>query len=276
MRYRNVTGIAASLPIAMTLLIAMTGAGFAHAHLQSATPVVDSIVTQPPRQVTITFTEGVEPLFSTIEVTSAAAHRVDEGKPYLVDGDNKRLGVALTSVPPGLPSGIYTVTWHATSVDTHKTEGTFHFTVAATASRGISVEHVWARATAGAATTGAVYLTVTDNGQADRMIGASTPVAASAQLHETIDDHGVMEMRPLGEVVLDPGKPVNFKPGGYHVMLTGLKAPLHAGDRFPLTLKFEHAAPIAVEVNVEAAGASMIDHDHGSMPGMHDQMGHSP
>ena len=48
-------------------------------------------------------------------------------------------------------------------------------------------------------------------------------MAATAELNETIDDHGVMKMRPVDGVALEPGKPVTFKPGGYHVMLTGLK-----------------------------------------------------
>lgn len=270
MRYRHVMTVAAPL------LAAATGTAFAHAHLRAATPAADSTVTQAPKQVVITFSEGVEPLFSTIEVTAAASQRVDQGKPHLVEGDSKRLAVDLAT----LAAGTYTVTWHATSVDTHKTDGTYHFTVAAASASGISLEHVWARASAGAATTGAVYLTVADNGQPDRLVGASTPAAASAELHETIDDKGVMKMRPLdGGVALLPGKPVEFKPGGYHVMLTGLKAPLRAGDTFPLTLTFEHAPPLTTQVKVEAAGSGGMAHDHAGMAGMegmHDHMEHKP
>ena len=138
------------------------------------------------------------------------------------------------------------------------------------------VEHAWARASAGNATVAAAYMTVTDNGRPDRLIGVSTPVAAEAQLHETIDDHGVMKMRLLDGVALEPGKPVTFKPGGYHVMLIGLKSPLKAGDSFPLTLTFEQAHPITVTVKVEAAGAPAMG-GQGSTPameGMH--MEHKP
>ncbi len=262
MRYRTLLAVAAPL------VIADAGHAFAHAHLRSAAPAVDSTVTQAPRDVTITFSEGVEPLFSTIEVTAADAKRVDQGKPHLVAGDDKRLAIDLAALTPGT----YTVTWHATSVDTHKTEGTYHFTLAASDASGITVEHPWARASAGEATTGAVYLTVTDNGRPDRLTGASTPAAAEAGLHESSEDNGVMKMRPLDGIALDPGKPVAFKPNGYHVMLTGLKAPLHAGDTFPLTLTFEHAKPVTVEVKVEATGM----HDHSGMAGMHDHMGRSP
>jgi copper(I)-binding protein len=113
------------------------------------------------------------------------------------------------------------------------------------------VDHPWARASAGAATTGAAYLTITDHGQPDRLTGASTPVADTAELHESMSDMGTMKMRPVDGLTLAPGTPVKLAPGGYHVMLTGLKAPLKAGDTFPLTLRFEHAPPLTVTIAVE-------------------------
>jgi len=243
-------------------------AAFAHAHLWASSPAADSTVTLAPHEVTITFTDAVEPPFSTIEVTGANGQRVDQGEPHMIARDGKRLGVNVATLSPGL----YTVVWHAVSVDTHKTEGTYQFTVAAPTSSGISLEHVWARATAGAATTGAAYLTVTDNGQPDRLVGVSTPVSSTAQLHETIDDQGVMKMRAVAGIDLAPGKPVLFKPGGYHVMLMGLNSPLKAGDTFPLTLIFEHAPPITASVKVEAAGVGGMAYDHGGMKGMHDHL----
>lgn len=246
---------------------------FAHSYLQSASPPVNSTVTLAPSQVTIAFTEAVEPRFSTIEVTGPSAQRVDDGEPHLVAGDTKRLAIGLQSLSPGT----YTVAWQATSVDTHKTDGLYHFTVAAADASDISLEHVWARASAGNATTGAAYLTVTDNGRPDRLVGANTPIAAMTELHETINDNGVMKMRPVPAIALEPGKPVTFMPGGYHVMLMGLQQPLKAGDSFPLTLMFEHAQPITVTVNVEAVGGAGMDHGAmPGMPGMSDQMGHKP
>lgn len=187
-------------------------------------------------------------------------------------GDANRLAIEFAL----LPAGTYTVVWHAASVDTHKTDGTYRFTLAASEAAGISLEHARARASAGNATTGAVYLTLTDHGQPDQLVGASTPIAATAELHETINDNGVMKMRPLARVVLDPGKPVIFKPGGYHVILTGVKAPLKAGDSFPLTLPFAHAQPIIVAVKVEAAGVAGMGHDNDSMEGMHNHMDTKP
>jgi copper resistance protein C len=98
---------------------------FAHAFLKNSSPPVGATVPVPPKAVMINFTEGVEPAFSTIEVQDAQGKRVDEGHPHLINGNQTKLAVDL----PKLPPGEYTVTWHATSVDTHKTQGNFHFTV---------------------------------------------------------------------------------------------------------------------------------------------------
>jgi copper(I)-binding protein len=136
-----------------------------------------------------------------------------------------------------------------------------HLFVAATVDApSITLDHVWARASPGNSTTAAAYLTVTNGGQPDHLVSVSTPVAATAELHETINDNGIMKMRPVAPIALDPGKPVSFQPGGYHVMLMGLKNPLKAGDSFPLTLTFEHAKPLTVTVHVETVGAAGMGH----------------
>jgi hypothetical protein len=98
---------------------------FAHAFLQRASPPVGAQLPVSPAAVTITYTEGVEPDFSTIEVRNAAGTRVDKADPHLIGGEQTRLSVSL----PKLPAGEYTVIWHVTSVDTHKTEGRFTFSV---------------------------------------------------------------------------------------------------------------------------------------------------
>ncbi|HUN44699.1 MAG TPA: copper resistance protein CopC [Acetobacteraceae bacterium] len=113
----------ANLLLPMLLLAASPA--FAHAFLKNSTPPVGSDVPVSPKAVIIDFTEGVEPAFSTIEVQNAQGKRVDDGHPHLVNGNQARLAVNL----PKLPPGTYRVTWHATSVDTHKTQGTFRFTV---------------------------------------------------------------------------------------------------------------------------------------------------
>jgi len=105
-------------------LVAMTGPVLAHAHLVAASPAADATVATPT-EVAISFTEALEPKFSSIEVTAADGTRVDKADLHIV-GDGKHVAVSLAPLQPGT----YTVIWHATSVDTHKTEGRFGFKVA--------------------------------------------------------------------------------------------------------------------------------------------------
>jgi methionine-rich copper-binding protein CopC len=107
------------------VLALAAGPAFAHAHLQTATPPVGGTVDTAPAVVTLTFSEALEPRFSTIEVKDAAGKRVDDGNVHSEAGDAKRFSIGVGKLPPGL----YTVDWHATSVDTHRTDGSFHFTV---------------------------------------------------------------------------------------------------------------------------------------------------
>ena len=96
----------------------------AHAFLDRASPAVGSDVSGSPQVLSLTYTESVEPLFCTVQVTDSSGARMDEGKPA-AQGDGRILQVKLKQLPPGL----YTVVWHVTSVDTHKTDGHFNFTV---------------------------------------------------------------------------------------------------------------------------------------------------
>jgi methionine-rich copper-binding protein CopC len=106
-------------------MFGLTSPAFAHAFLERATPPVGSEVAASPPELSLTFTEGVEPAFSTIEVRDANGAAVPTDKPHVAPGNNQRLIIGL----PKLQPGIYTVIWHATSADTHKTEGSFKFTV---------------------------------------------------------------------------------------------------------------------------------------------------
>jgi copper(I)-binding protein len=120
----------------------------------------------------------------------------------------------------------------------------------------VQVDKAWARATAAGAMSGGIFLTVTDTGAPDRLVGASTPVAATAELHETVNDNGVMRMRPVAGLPLETGGTVVLKPGSYHVMLMGLRQQLKPGDSFPVTLMFEKAGAVTATVMVGTAGAS--------------------
>jgi len=108
----------------LSLLAMALGSVAAHAHamLDHASPAVGSAVASAPREVALTFTQNLEAVFSSVQVTNANGARVDQGKPQ-ISGNTMRVG--LKSLSPGT----YRVRWQALSVDTHKTEGSFTFTV---------------------------------------------------------------------------------------------------------------------------------------------------
>ncbi|HYZ64135.1 MAG TPA: copper homeostasis periplasmic binding protein CopC [Acetobacteraceae bacterium] len=113
------------LPALAVGLLAASSQADAHAHLVRAEPEVGSSVRAAPKQVEITFSEAVEPRFSSIEVTGPGGTNVDRHDVHVPAGDARHLAVGLGPIGPGE----YKVIWHATSVDTHKTEGSFTFTV---------------------------------------------------------------------------------------------------------------------------------------------------
>ena len=113
-----------TLPIVLSLLLvplAMVAAR-AHAFLDHASPLVGSTVASAPAEVVLTFTQNLEASFSTVQVTGPGGARVDQGRAS-VSGNTMRVGIK--SAGPGS----YRVQWHALSVDTHKTEGSFSFHV---------------------------------------------------------------------------------------------------------------------------------------------------
>jgi copper(I)-binding protein len=136
----------------------------------------------------------------------------------------------------------------------------------------VQVTEAWARATPGKSTIGTAYATVTAR-EDDRLLGAESPVAGTVQIHQHTMEGGVMKMRQVDAVPLPAGQPVKLSPGGYHIMLIDLKAPLVAGQSFPLTLKFEKAGTIETKVMIGGVGASgpagaAHEMDHMDMGGM--------
>jgi copper(I)-binding protein len=133
-----------------------------------------------------------------------------------------------------------------------------------TAGAELQVHHPWARASLGAHQTGAAYFTLVNFGSAaDRLIAISTPAAERAQLHgHTMDDQGVMKMRPVDGIEVPPKSETSLEPGGLHVMLMGLRAPLKEGESIAMTLRFEQAGEIDVTVTILAPGAMGPAHRH--------------
>jgi copper(I)-binding protein len=129
----------------------------------------------------------------------------------------------------------------------------------------MQVTEVFTRA-APAGGVGGVFLTIVNAGAADRLTGAGSPDAMKAELHQSTSDDGVMKMRPVDGLDIPAGGTVKLAPGGYHLMLMGLKKPLTAGGQLPVTLVFQNAGRMDVEARVVRPGGSApMPHD---MPGM--------
>jgi copper(I)-binding protein len=100
--------------------------------------------------------------------------------------------------------------------------------------------------------TSAVYVTLSNAGsQADALVSASTEAAQMVELHETSHDGGIMRMRPVKSIPVPAGGKTVLKPGGYHLMLMGLKHDLKPGDKVAVTLKFEHGGETRIEAPVK-------------------------
>jgi copper(I)-binding protein len=99
---------------------------------------------------------------------------------------------------------------------------------------------------------GAAYFTIVNkDSTADRLISAESDVANAVEIHETTMKDNVMSMSPVEAIEVPPNGQVELKPGGYHIMMVGLKQDLNVGDSVTLTLVFEKAGRITVDVAVK-------------------------
>jgi copper(I)-binding protein len=121
----------------------------------------------------------------------------------------------------------------------------------------IQISQPWARATPKGASSAAAYMTVSNTGSAaQRLSCVSSDAAAQCQIHEMTMDGGVMKMRPVqGGLEVKPGETVTLKPGGFHIMLVGLKEPLQAGKSLDATFKVEGGDSVQIEFPIAAIGA---------------------
>jgi len=115
----------------------------------------------------------------------------------------------------------------------------------------VTVDKPWIRTTVAQQTTTAAYLTIT-SAKGGKLVSASSPAAASVDVHEMKMDGDVMKMRAVDTLALPAGQPVELKPNGLHIMLTGLKAPVKAGDVVPIKLVVEDAKGQRETVDVKA------------------------
>ena len=118
----------------------------------------------------------------------------------------------------------------------------------------IRVTDAWARATVPGQSSGAIYATIENKGEADRLVGVTSD-AGMAMLHANEGKDGVARMRMIGELEIPAAGRVPLAPGGTHVMLSGLKAPLTAGGDLAVTMRFALAGAQPVKVAIVDPGA---------------------
>lgn len=132
----------------------------------------------------------------------------------------------------------------------------------------IKIDHPWSRATVAGIPNGGAYFVLENSGEGDdRLVSASSPIADKVELHTNLKDGEVVRMRQVDAVDVPAGSRVALEPGGMHVMLMGLKEPLTEGASFPLTLVFDEAGTVTVDVVVELIsgakdGHEAMDHSH--------------
>ena len=124
--------------------------------------------------------------------------------------------------------------------------------LASAAHAQVTVADPWVRTTVAQQSTTAAYLTIT-SAQGGKLVSASSPIAAAVDVHQMKMEGDLMKMRLVDALPLPAGQPVEFKPNGYHLMMTGLKAPLKAGDVVPIKLVVEDAKGKREIVDVKAA-----------------------
>ncbi len=128
----------------------------------------------------------------------------------------------------------------------------------------VSVNEGWARETIGEVAISAGYVRI-DNGTGAsvRLIGAETPAAGRVEIHNVIDDNGVMRMREVtGGLEIPAGGGVELRPGGYHLMLLDLARPLRSGETIPVTLRFDAGDPRQADFAVRSAAGAAGGHGH--------------
>ena len=129
--------------------------------------------------------------------------------------------------------------------------------LASAAHAQVTVDKPWVRTTVAQQTVTGAFMTIT-SAQGGKLVSASSPIAASVEVHEMKMVGDVMKMRPVVALALPAGKPVELKAGAYHMMLMGLKAPVKFGDVVPITLVIEDAGGKRQTVDVKATAKLVL------------------
>ncbi|NPA12706.1 MAG: copper chaperone PCu(A)C [Aquificae bacterium] len=117
----------------------------------------------------------------------------------------------------------------------------------------IEIEDPWVRAVPPNMKNSALFMEIENEGdEADVLLKVESDISKMVQLHKTVNENGVMKMVHIDKLVIPPHSEVKLKPGGYHIMLMGLKKPLKEGDKVKFTLIFKKSGKIQIEAPVKA------------------------
>lgn len=123
------------------------------------------------------------------------------------------------------------------------------------AKEGIEVRDAWARTSTQGANSAVYFVIQNHNAETDELIGAASGVADAVEVHESTLEGDVMMMNRVDSVTLDPSAKVEFKPGGLHIMLIGLKQDLKINDEIEITLRFKNFEDITIKVPIKESAS---------------------
>jgi copper(I)-binding protein len=224
----------------------------AHAFLEKASPAAGQTLSAGPAQVFLRFSEGLERSFSGASVT-------DKGGSDVAAGPAVISGAGITLPLKKLAPGRYRVTWHAVSLDTHRTEGSYDFQVQAVgaapdaAPSQISVTDAWIRALPGNLPSGGYFTLHNGSASALTLSGASSPACGMLMLHKSQTIGGMASMDDVPSIDVPAGGTLKFAPGGFHLMCMDPSTAIKPGSKIAVVLEFAGGRKTEVEFAVRGA-----------------------
>ena len=127
-------------------------------------------------------------------------------------------------------------------------------------SSSIVVQGAFARASIGLAKNGVIFMSIHNHSdKTDQLLAIQTDIANNTSLHSHLNDNGIMKMRRVAQISIPGNSNIELKPGGFHIMLMGLKKPLTEGNQFNLTLIFKNTGKLTVPIKIKRV-AEMLPH----------------
>lgn len=223
----------------------------AHAVLEKASPVAGQNLNAGPEKVELHFSEALESAFSGAAITDASGHSMAAGTSIVA---GSQIVLPLKALLPGR----YRVSWHAVSLDAHRTDGAYNFSVAAGAPPAVAapplvVRDAWLRALPAGLPAGGYFTLTNPTARTVTLIGASSPSCGMLMLHKSDMMSGMASMSEVESIDIPPGATVKFAPGGYHLMCTKPVVSIKPGSKIAVMLEFGDGTHLSVTFDVRGA-----------------------